>query len=267
MRKETVRLRRLGWAGVEIECEGYTLLIDYIQDTSPLIQLRSAEEPFPPSSQPGAAMAALLTHLHADHADPGALAVALRNGAPVFRPEAATGSPADLALTSHAESQFIKHPLAQEVLDIWQERRVGPFTILSAPAIDGFGDPQLSWMVVCAGKRIFHSGDTIFHGFWWRMAQRLGAPDLAFLPINGTVVDFPLLQPASPLEAVMTPEQAAVAANILRAQCVVPIHYGSLHKPPAYTETAQPVKRLDDQLKIWGIRMEERLPGDWFHLD
>lgn len=29
-----MRLRRLGWAGVEIECDGETLVIDYVQDKS-----------------------------------------------------------------------------------------------------------------------------------------------------------------------------------------------------------------------------------------
>jgi hypothetical protein len=34
MKKHLKRLRRLGWAGVEVENTGRTLLIDYIPDTS-----------------------------------------------------------------------------------------------------------------------------------------------------------------------------------------------------------------------------------------
>ena len=31
-----MRLQRLGWAGLEIECDGESLVIDYVQDKSPM---------------------------------------------------------------------------------------------------------------------------------------------------------------------------------------------------------------------------------------
>ena len=267
MKKTLVRMRRLGWAGVEIECDDQTLVIDYIQDTSPLVPLRSPNEPFPPSLRPGTTAVALLTHLHADHADPGALTVALRDGAPVFRPAPATGNENDLALTAHAEAQFARHMLATEVVGVGEERSVGPFRLFTAPAVDGFGDLQHSWIVECGGRRIIHAGDTLFHGYWWRIAHQFAPFDVAFLPINGPVVEFPFLQPPSPLAAVMTPEQAAIAAHILRARLVVPIHYGSLHKPPMYVETPHPAERLSDQLSSLGIRAVLHEPGNWFEPD
>lgn len=267
MKNDSVRVRRLGWAGVEIDCAGQTLLIDYVQDTTPLPQLRGPNEPFPPSSRPGAAVGALLTHLHADHADPSALTIGLREGAPVLRPEPATGSLADRALTAHAEEQFIHYPLRTDVVGTGVERQVGPFTIWSVPAVDGFGDPQLSWIVECAGRRIFHGGDTIFHGFWWRIAHQFGPLHVAFLPINGAVVNFPLLQPANPLAAVMTPEQAAVAARMLGARWVVPIHYGSLHKPPMYTETSHPVEHFKAKAEELGVEGMILEPGEWFDVE
>ena len=45
--------------------------------------------------------------------------------------------------------------------------------------------------------------DTTFHGYWWRMARRHGPFDVVFAPINGAVVNFPHLQPPSPLAATM----------------------------------------------------------------
>lgn len=267
MTKTKLRVRRLGWAGVELEFGGKTLLIDYIQDTKPLVQLRCPEEVFPTSSKPGKAIAALVTHLHADHADPGALSIALQENAPVLRPEPAAGDGADLALTDHAEKQFLNYSLASEIFAPWSERRIGPFQVCSAPAVCGFGDPQLSWVVECDGKRIFHTGDTVFHGYWWRIVNRFGPMDLAFLPVNGPVVDFPLLQPSSPLEAVMTPEQAVVAANILRAKKLVPIHYGSLHRPPIYIEATEVLPRLERQMKRMEANLSIRNPGDWFDID
>ena len=259
-------MRRLGWAGAEIEYEGETLLIDYIQDTSPLIPLKSPDEPFP-SSSVGLASVALLTHLHTDHADPAALTIALRPGAPVFRSAPARGSKADLTLTEYAENKFVEFPLFTEIIGEWDQRKVGPFQLFTAPAVDGFGDPQLTWIVECGGHRFIHAGDTMFHGFWWRIANRFGPFDVAFLPINAPLVTFPFLQPPSTIEAVMNPEEAAMAASILKARLVVPIHYTSLHKPPVYVETMHPVKRLLQASAILGVNAEAYEVGEWFSLD
>ena len=263
-----MHVRRLGWAGVEIECDGETLVIDYVQDKTPMAPfLRSPDEAFPPSSRPGGAAAALLSHLHADHADPDALAAALRLDAPILRPESATGNAADVELTSFAENKFPHHSLAVEVIPAWEQRTIGPFRVSSVPAVDGFGDPQIGWIVECSGLRIFHGGDTLFHGFWWRIAHRYGPFDLAFLPVNAPVCNWPHLQPPSPLEATLTPEEAAIAAHILRAKTVVPIHYGSLHKEAEYVETQHPLQRLGNKCKELGIYALVTEPGQWFSLN
>jgi L-ascorbate metabolism protein UlaG (beta-lactamase superfamily) len=267
MKNSLLRMRRLGWAGVEIECEGEILLIDYIQDTSLYEPLQNPDESFPSSSRPGFASVALLAHLHADHADPAALMAALRKGAPVFRPAPATGTDADLALTDYAEKKFTEYTIATEIIGDWEERSVGPFRLFTAPAVDGFGDPQLSWIIECGGRRIIHAGDTMFHGLWWRIVNKFGPFDVAFLPINAPLVDFPPLQPATKLEAVMNPEQAAAAAHILQARLVVPIHYGSLHKPPTYIETQHSAERLHDQSSLFGIRSIAYQAGEWFSIN
>ncbi|MEV5595321.1 hypothetical protein [Streptomyces sp. NPDC052496] len=44
-----MRLRRLGWAGVELEHAGQALVIDLIEDASPLFSY----EKFPAASAPG----------------------------------------------------------------------------------------------------------------------------------------------------------------------------------------------------------------------
>lgn len=262
-----MRMRRLGWAGVEIECDSETLVIDYVQDTLPMAAiLRSADEPFPPASRPGTTAAALLTHLHADHADPAALAAALRGGAPVFRPAPAGGNAADRELTAHAEGLFGKHALPTQVVAVWEEHSVGPFRMTAVPAVDGFGDLQHSWVVECGERRIIHAGDTLFHSYWWQIANRFAPFDVAFLPINGPVVEFPHLQPPNPFEAVMSPEEAAVAAVMLRAKSIVPIHYGSLHKPPLYVETPHPGDRLQAKAAELSIAARLQAPGEWFEL-
>lgn len=262
----TTRVRRLGWAGIEIECDGETLVIDYVLDKTPMAPLlRNPDEPFP-SALRGRATAALLTHLHADHADADALAIALRAGGPVFRPAPAAGDKDDVELTTIGESKFKHHQLATEIIEVWQEREVGPFRIYSAPAVDGFGDPQHSWIVECGGRRIIHAGDTMNHGNWWRIAHKFGSFDAAFLPINAPICIWPHLQPTSPVEATMTPEEAAVAAHILRAKSVVPIHYGALNKAPYYVETAHPIERLRTRSDEYGLKTDIRDPGEWWEL-
>ena len=66
------------------------------------------------------------------------------------------------------------------------------------------------------------------------MARRHGPFDVVFAPINGAVVDFPHLQPPSPLAATMEPEQAALAGELLGARTVVPMHYDGFAIDPWY---------------------------------
>ena len=113
--------------------------------------------------------------------------------------------------------------------------------LTAAPAADGVGNPQVSWAVEAGGQRILHAGDTMFHGWWWRAALQAGPFDAAFLPINGAVLDFPWRQPASPLPAAMTPEQAGRA---LAATRVVPIHFGAFDVAPFYRSIADAPERF-----------------------
>ena len=260
-----MRVRRLGWSGLEIERSGDTLLIDYVLDTSEL-PLRDDRQPFPRAAEPARAVAALLTHLHADHADPVAVADAVRDRAPVFRPVPARGSEPDLKLTAYAEKAFGTVSLDLRVVDAWTSHTAGPFRMHAVPAVDGFGDPQVSWIVEVDGKRIIHAGDTLLHGYWWKIARESGPFDHAFLPINGALVDLPFLQPPREQEAVMTPEEAVRAARMLGARAITPIHYGALHRPPQYAETANPIDRLRATADRIGIPVEVREPGEWLNL-
>ena len=247
-----MRIRRLGWSGIEIERGDDTLLIDYILDTSEL-PLRDDRQPFPRAAEPARAVAGLLTHLHADHADPVALADALRERAPVFRPVAAAGSGPDLELTAHAERAFGTVSLDVRVVDAWTSHRAGPFAVHAVPAVDG--------------SRIIHAGDTLFHSYWWRIARAFGPFDHAFLPINGALVDFPFLQPPREQEAVMTPEEAVKAARMLGARAMTPIHYGALHRPPGYVETSDPLGRLRAAGAGSEVAIEVCEPGAWVDID
>jgi len=254
-------IRRLGWAGLEITSDDTTIAIDLFEEIGAMEQFIGApREPLPPPSRP--LDAALVTHLHVDHADPAALARALKPGAPVLRPAASTGTGLDPAGTLGAEAGLKEHGLVTDVVDVWEQRTIGPFTVTAVPAVDGFGDPQVSWVVEADGQRILHAGDTLFHGSWWTIPMRVGPLHVAFLPINGAVCDFPHRQPPSPLSAVLDPRQAAVAGHLLRASVVVPIHYGAIHAPPLYAQVDDPAGTFAREAEALGVPVQLVAPGD-----
>ncbi len=234
-----MNIRRLGWAGIELESAGHTAVIDPIDDLGQLAEIVGDPKTDLPRARAGASLA-LVTHLHRDHTDPRALARVLRpDDGVLLRPAPATGEFLEVAALVPAEKGLEKAGIRDtRAVEPWQTTTVGPFTATAVPAVDGFGDPQVSWIIEADGVTVFHGGDTTFHGSWWLIAMRHGPIDVAFLPVNGAVCDFPHRQPASPLPAAMTPEQAGVAAGLLQARVAVPMHYEAIDAPPVYAPRA-----------------------------
>jgi len=259
-------IRRLAWAGVELRCETGTAVIDLVEDFPWLAGDPPAGQ-IPPSPEPASAAVALVTHLHRDHADPVALARTLRPGGVVLRPEHARGNGTEVALVAEREAAFDISGLNTRVVGWWDTVTVGPFTVTALPAADGFGDPQVSWFVAVGGSRVLHAGDTLFHGWWWRIALRHGPFDAVFLPIGGAVVDLPARQPPSPLAAGMDPTQAAVAAKLLGAALIVPIHYGPLHQAANYRQVEDPAGALKSAARQLDIDVRGLEPGGELTLD
>jgi L-ascorbate metabolism protein UlaG (beta-lactamase superfamily) len=245
-----MKVRWLGWAGVEIEAEGATVVIDPLADPSATFAvlgedaLRRVKLPAVVAPR-GTAVAGLVSHLHRDHTDAGALAAALAPGATVHEPVWPGGGDAENLSIAQANAELEGSVLARQPVEVWKRVEAGPFAITALPAVDGLGDPQVSWLVEAEGLRVLHLGDTTFHGYWWRMARRHGPFDLVLAPINGPVVDFPNLQPPSPLAAAMEPEQAAIAAELLGARTVIPIHYDGFAIEPFYRPVAGPRERFE----------------------
>lgn len=247
-----------GWAGLEIESTGSTVIIDLVQEAEPLRSAMPEGSLVPPSR---AADVALVTHLHSDHADPAALERALTPGGVVLRPEPMVGTKAETRWTAQAEAGFAARDLDVQTVRDWQVINAGPFEITAVPAVDGLGDPQVNWVVAAEGKRVFHGGDTIFHGLWWLIQSRLGPFDAACLPINGASVNFPHLRPPSPLPAVLTAQQAAVAGTILQAAQVIPIHYG-VSSPGYYEEVDDPAGAFQFAAEQHGVEARMLAPGE-----
>ncbi|HWH43665.1 MAG TPA: MBL fold metallo-hydrolase [Thermoleophilaceae bacterium] len=257
--------RRLGWAGVEIEFDGETVVIDHVLDPGLLTAFLSDDrEPFL-HPEGGGARAALITHLHRDHADVAAIERACAPDARVLRPIADTvPSALDEVATGDAEAALAATGL--EVVGCRPGERVeaGPFAITALPAADGLGSPQVSWLVEAGGRRILHAGDTMWHGFWWGSASAHGAIDVAFLPGNGVEISYPGWEPAAEVPAVMTPEQCVEAAGALRAGTLVPIHFDRTYEHPDYyrpvTDAAERISRHAERRGV-GVRFAE--VGEW----
>jgi L-ascorbate metabolism protein UlaG (beta-lactamase superfamily) len=251
IKEERMKIRWLGWAGVEIEADGVAVVIDPLAD--PGATFAALGEDAPRSKLPtvvapeteGGAVAGLVSHLHRDHADAGALAGALAVDAAVHEPVWPGGADVENLGLAQANSELERAGLTRRAIEEGERVEVGPFVLTALPAVDGLGDPQISWLVEAVGRRVLHLGDTVFHGYWWRMARRHGPFDVAFAPINGAVVDFPHLQPPSPLAAAMEPEQAAFAGELLGARSVVPMHYDGFAIDPWYRPIGDAGERFE----------------------
>ena len=129
----------------------------------------------------------------------------------------------NLALVQ-AEHELDAAGLDRRRVAAWESVIFDPFKFTALPAVDGGGDPQVAWLVEAQGVRVLHLGDTMFHGYWARMAQRHGPFDVVLVPVNGAIVNFPHREPASPLPVVLDPVQGAIAAQCLGARLAIPIH-------------------------------------------
>jgi L-ascorbate metabolism protein UlaG (beta-lactamase superfamily) len=243
-----MHVRWLGWAGVEIEAQGERLVVDPLEDAAAVFAWtgdRLAAIPLPQvvPAKPGA-IAGLLTHLHRDHADASALGAALASGAPVYEPHDYGGEGLERLAVLQADQELTAAGLSRRPASPWTTAQAGPFTVTALPAVDGSGDPQVSWLIEADGKRVLHLGDTMWHGWWWRISERYGPPDIVLAPINGPRLNLPHRQPASSLAAAMDPEQAALAGELLRARRLIPIHYDGYDTPGLYEPVHAPVSRL-----------------------
>ena len=223
-----MRLTWLGWAGAELEASGATVVVDPLKDAgavfAPLGEQAVAHLPHVVAPSAGRAVAGLVTHLHRDHADAFALSAAVVPGATVLEPLAAGGDAFENLALAQAEHELTAARLDRRRVATWESVTAGPFTMTALPACDGLGDPQVAWLIQADDVRVLHLGDTMFHGYWWRMARRYGPFDAVLIPVNGAVVGYPHRQPASPLPVALDPAQAAIVAWILGARQAIPIH-------------------------------------------
>jgi L-ascorbate metabolism protein UlaG (beta-lactamase superfamily) len=227
-------IQKMPWAGIHVQLEETKVVIDPLFYLAP--EFGAPKEPMYTFDEFGSVDAVLITHIHNDHFDPKAIALFYGKDIPVYVPEETVEEARQSSLTNIVG------------VTIGKSFEIGSLTITPTYAVDGIGDVQVAYVVEGGGKRIFHTGDTLWHGYWWKIAARFGPFDAVFLPINGAVIQNQALT-YSEQPIVMTPEQAVSASIILQAKTLVPIHYGLIHQPPFYQPTSQALDRLIQSAK------------------
>jgi L-ascorbate metabolism protein UlaG (beta-lactamase superfamily) len=241
--------QRLGWAGVRLRLGFNSLYIDPL--VNPDVWGSALTKPLIPIDPEGDSGFVLITHRHPDHCDPTAIAKLV-------------GKDGALVSTTQNGTCTIPPGIRVRAGALYEPQLLGEFTATPVPASDGYGDPQVSWIVSAGGRRTIHCGDTMWHGHWWQIGRQYGPFDAAFLPINGA--RFGWRKPVSDIPAVMTPEQAVAAAVVLGAQRLIPIHYGMAYSAE-YTEVAHPEDALQSEGKRRGVRVQILQPGEWVKWD
>lgn len=252
-----MRIQRLPWAGLKIEVGSTTLFVDAIERASSYIDGAELARQRVPLTANTPDVHALITHAHRDHYDPVALRAVLGEQGNVICHHSVVG--AALYKDVRVRGVDLYEPLLLNALS-------AEVTVTAVPASDGFGEPQISWIIDGAGRRIIHCGDTIWHGHWWNIARSYAPFDLAFLPINGVLYNRGRYT-GSRIPATMTPEQATTAGYLLRAKRVCPIHYGLFHDPLHYAEFPNAEATFLEAAHQQGIQTALLQPGTWVSWD
>jgi L-ascorbate metabolism protein UlaG (beta-lactamase superfamily) len=221
--KPGLQVRKLTWAGILIETENTALFIDAIApdeergETDDILNTAHNCD-------------AVVTHLHTDHFSKDTLQKLL-------------GKHGRLVCLRGALDRADTRGLRVQPADMWQPvffpASSDDLVAFPVPAVDGWGAPQVSWVIDGGGVRLFHGGDTQWHADLVDVGRAYGPFDVAFLPINGARQrDGRFIDQGIP--AVLTPPQAVAAAQLLRAKMVVPIHFGN-PDPPNYVEVPDPL--------------------------
>lgn len=238
-------IKRLSWAGIQLEMDNTTLLIDAISR-----DIWNGNRSFPiiPLDISTRGRYALVTHLHNDHYDREALREALGERGRVICHKDILGD----VLSDGLKIRSIGH---------YEPMSVGPFTVTAVPAVDGTGvlGGQVSWVIKAGDLVLFHGGDTMWHGHWWTFASYFGAVDIAFMPINGFRLTGRNLPEGVSLS--MTPVQAATASRIMQAGKVVPIHYG-VQDPEFYLEIPDALGVFQEEAKRQDVGVQVLEVGD-----
>lgn len=159
----------------------------------------------------GATDVVLVSHLHPDHFDRGALDRLTPPPRLVVLPPGALGCLRPAPPPSYRE------------LAPWDALTVGPATVTAVPGPHTWPPPEeINFVVQVPGwGRVFFGGDARFdESVMQAIAGRFAPIRLALLPVGGTRI--------LGRRTVMAPDDALRAATLLQAETVIPIHEGGV---------------------------------------
>ena len=244
-----LQIRKLTWAGVMVETENTALFIDAI---APDEKAGEKEDVLATTHRADA----LITHHHGDHFDNETLQKVL-------------GKHGRLVCLRATADRADTRGLRVQPVDMWQPiffpSADDDLVAFPVPAVDGWGAPQVSWVIDGRGVRLFHGGDTQWHGDLVDIARAYGPFDVAFLPINGARQQVGRYVDQG-IPAVLTPSQAVAAAQLLRAKMIVPIHFGN-PDPPTYVEVADPLGEFQREASKAKMPVRVLRTGESFHIE
>lgn len=250
--EEYLSIQRLPWAGVLFETNNFTLAID------PLAKDPAASNPALETRHWGvcekiAADAVLITHARADHYDIEVIRKILK--------------PAGVIVCAkNCEAKIQKDGFQTHGLDEYEAAEVGPFDVTALPAVDGLGESRISFHLALDEIRMIHCGDTMWHGYWYKWATDYGPVTVTFVPISGALVEVPGVS-ATNVPAVMTPAQAAAAADVLCSELVIPTHYGRTAHPDGFTEQPNALEAFEREARRRNLNYRMLELGEEIELD
>ncbi len=198
-------IRFLGHAAFSLEHDGTTLLVDPFLTGNPKAAVRAADV---------SADTILLTHGHDDHLG-DTLDIARRTGAPVV---AIVELAREIAAELGGDHQVFEPNIGGTIEFHWGSVRLTPAWHTSTTP-KGTVTLACGLVIELGGKRVYHLGDT---GLFSDLALpgRREHLDVALIPIGGHYT--------------MDRFDAVVAAELVRADQVIPCHYDTF--PPVETD-------------------------------
>lgn len=227
----------LGHATVAIEVDGVTLLTDPVlrDRVGPLVRLAPAAR----ARAPARVDAVLLSHLHADHADPPSLREVGRT-APVLAPRGAGSWLRRHGLTDVRElgpgEELAINGVPVAATWATHDARRHPLGPRAEPV--GF--------VIRSSSAVYFAGDT---DLFDAMAELRGSIAVALLPVWGWG---PRLGPGH-----LDPERAAQAAALIAPDVAIPIHWGTFAPLWPWGRLADPESPAREFARL----VAERSPG------
>lgn len=248
------RVTWLGQSGFLLQMAGCNLLTDPLlsERASPFETIgprRVAAAPVTVADMPPLD-AVIISHDHYDHLDRRTIAALLERfgkALPFFTPLGYTAWFRKLGATQVTE------------LDWWQTVPAGPLELTCLPAqhwtrrgLDTGRRLWSSWLVRSSAGSLYFCGDSGYCPAFADIRERVGAPDIALMPIGAYEPRW-FMKPAH-----MNPEDAVQAFIDLGARDFVAMHWGTFHltdepmlEPPVRTRSAWHTRNLpDDKLHI-----------------